>query len=33
MPEIGDEWKPSQAKWVEKYTAEEKKIKHDACNK
>ena len=33
MPEIGDEWKPSQAKWVEKYTAEEKKIKHDAGNK
>ena len=30
MPEIGDEWKPSHAKWIEKYTAEEKKIKHDA---
>ena len=33
MPDIGDEWKPSQAKWVQKYTAEERKIKHDAGNK
>ena len=33
MPEIGDEWKPSQVRWVEKYTDEEKSAKHAAGDK